>query len=348
MAKKEEGEKEILKRIFFEVLLCSFFARGGQEKMASLTGAKEARAASRSVCLFGLSANPPTGASGHQGIVRKLLSLEKFDEVWILPVYTHMFASKRRLAPFNDRIEMCRRCFTPLGTSIPPIKGVEVGNVRPCSVRVSDIERIVCLKRIAELGENTHSGTAEVLDELKSQFPGIKFSWCLGEDTYRDLVRGKWRRIADIAMHIDNRFEVIRRSDTAADRQIERNTLSQPALPDRESIESIVAHQNSEAQRLRVAGETTRAFGATLHTVAPLTVVARDGIRKHAPAVWEVSSSEIRGRLALGDDEPDAKALDEGTWIDPSVLQYIRERSLYIAAPASAAVTQPTAGGPTL
>ena len=50
------------------------------------------------VCLFGTSANPPTGEGGHAGIARHLASIEKsngggteFDEVRVLPVYSHVF-----------------------------------------------------------------------------------------------------------------------------------------------------------------------------------------------------------------------------------------------------------------
>lgn len=56
--------------------------------------------ATRRVCLFGTSANPPTGEGGHTGIITHLSSLElksgeneqqTFDEVRVLPVYKHMF-----------------------------------------------------------------------------------------------------------------------------------------------------------------------------------------------------------------------------------------------------------------
>ena len=46
----------------------------------------------RRVCLFGLSADPPTGHGGHLGIVAHLASMEMFDEVRVIPVYRHMFA----------------------------------------------------------------------------------------------------------------------------------------------------------------------------------------------------------------------------------------------------------------
>jgi len=44
----------------------------------------------KQVCLFGLSADPPTGQGGHLGIVQHLASMG-FDEVRVLPVYRHMF-----------------------------------------------------------------------------------------------------------------------------------------------------------------------------------------------------------------------------------------------------------------
>ena len=46
----------------------------------------------RKVCLFGTSANPPTGKGGHLGIVKELAKSCKFDEIRVLPVYRHMFA----------------------------------------------------------------------------------------------------------------------------------------------------------------------------------------------------------------------------------------------------------------
>jgi len=45
----------------------------------------------RRVCLFGTSADPPTGIGGHLGIAKYLASMDAFDEVRILPVYSHMF-----------------------------------------------------------------------------------------------------------------------------------------------------------------------------------------------------------------------------------------------------------------
>jgi len=53
------------------------------------------------VCLFGLSADPPTGNGGHLGIVTHLASMEMFDQIRVLPVYTHMFSVSFR------HLELC-------------------------------------------------------------------------------------------------------------------------------------------------------------------------------------------------------------------------------------------------
>jgi hypothetical protein len=43
------------------------------------------------VCLFGLSADPPTGESGHVGVVRAIIEMNEYDELHILPVFKHSF-----------------------------------------------------------------------------------------------------------------------------------------------------------------------------------------------------------------------------------------------------------------
>lgn len=62
----------------------------------------------RKVCLFGLSADPPTGYGGHVGIVQALAALPRnaaasklldskddndaFDEIRVVPVYRHTYS----------------------------------------------------------------------------------------------------------------------------------------------------------------------------------------------------------------------------------------------------------------
>lgn len=60
---------------------------------------KSTERSTKRVCLFGTSANPPTGMGGHVGIASHLASTKQgndaglpiFDEVRILPVYSHVF-----------------------------------------------------------------------------------------------------------------------------------------------------------------------------------------------------------------------------------------------------------------
>jgi hypothetical protein len=46
----------------------------------------------KSVCLFGLSGDPPTGRGGHGGIVQALTQMDEFDEIRVMPVFRHTFA----------------------------------------------------------------------------------------------------------------------------------------------------------------------------------------------------------------------------------------------------------------
>ena len=43
------------------------------------------------ICLFGLSADPPTGYGGHVGIVQTLQQQRQWDEIWVMPVYRHTY-----------------------------------------------------------------------------------------------------------------------------------------------------------------------------------------------------------------------------------------------------------------
>ena len=45
----------------------------------------------KSICLFGLSADPPTGYGGHVGIVQTLQQKNQWDEIWVMPVYRHTY-----------------------------------------------------------------------------------------------------------------------------------------------------------------------------------------------------------------------------------------------------------------
>ena len=73
----------------------------------------------RQICLFGTSANPPTGSGGHVGIVQTLSSMQTFDEIRVLPVYQHTFSTKRnQLVAFEHRMNMCQIAFEVIPKAI--------------------------------------------------------------------------------------------------------------------------------------------------------------------------------------------------------------------------------------
>ena len=202
------------------------------------TATTTARRRRRRICLFGTSANPPTGQEGHVGIVQALASMKTstcnttttpttttattdlpvfvFDEIRVVPVYSHPFAAKRALlAPFEHRLEMCR---------------LACGNV--VNVVLSDAEQTIHLPKEEQAAAQQEQeeplpisvGTADLLeyyqsqDQLQDTTTTNEYTLCLGMDTFLDLMGGKWRRTRDILELVQGRFVVLFRqeSDTTA------------------------------------------------------------------------------------------------------------------------------------
>ena len=134
------------------------------------------------VAIFGLSANPPTGSQGHQGIVQYFASMTLFSELWVLPVYSHIYSSKQNLLPFDHRFNMCELCFTSQSTP-------------QCRVRVLPVERLVSDRFLAiEENAGKRPGTIDTLIFLQELYPSVQFHLILGTDTFSDLVAGKWKQ----------------------------------------------------------------------------------------------------------------------------------------------------------
>lgn len=116
------------------------------------------------VALFGGSFNPPH--IGHVLNACYVLGAYPVDELWLMPVFAHPFASKRRLAPFEDRLEMCRQAFAPFGGRI----------------------RVTRIEEEAPPG----SKTVDVLEWLLPRHPGDRFSLVVGSDILRE--KHLWKR----------------------------------------------------------------------------------------------------------------------------------------------------------
>ena len=84
-----------------------------KSKMATTTMSSQQEGRKRKICLFGTSANPPTGNGGHVSIVQALSALQAYDEVRVLPVYQHSFQSKRNQSgvSYEHRFRMSQIAF---------------------------------------------------------------------------------------------------------------------------------------------------------------------------------------------------------------------------------------------
>lgn len=122
--------------------------------------------------LFGGSFNPPHVA--HQLVTLYVLESQPLDAVWIVPTYRHAFG--KDLAPFADRVAMCRLAMAPLGARAV----------------VSELE--------AELASRpgfVASRTLELLEELYARHPEHQFRLVLGTDILAET--DKWYRWDDVA-----------------------------------------------------------------------------------------------------------------------------------------------------
>jgi predicted GNAT family N-acyltransferase/nicotinic acid mononucleotide adenylyltransferase len=215
----------------------------------------------RRICLFGTSANPPTGCGGHLGVVNALLKLQcscegagsssstvpLFDEIWILPVYQHTFSSKRnKLLGYNHRVTMCQIAFGDDDSdgNITKTKKVIVSRAEQRSW-----ERLVRNIQSEEERQSLRVGTADLLDMLieeegqkpsKSYESRVEFSFCLGADTFMDLTSWKWKRSKDVMRLLDGRLIVIHRKGTSNETELQ------------ERVQHINANENGQVMFLYV------------------------------------------------------------------------------------------------
>ncbi len=109
--------------------------------------------------IFGGAFNPVH--NGHVNLAREAASQLKLRRLIVIPTYESPHKTTK-LAPFDDRAEMCRRAF----------EGISEGFNVKCEVEVSDIER--------RMGGVSY--TINTLRELKRQFPKEQFFLLIGGD----------------------------------------------------------------------------------------------------------------------------------------------------------------------
>ncbi len=188
------------------------------------------------VCLYGLSANPPTGMEGHLGVVQYLASSGIFDEIWVLPVYRHMYQSKRQMVPFKHRLAMCQISFP--GVSSPS-----------CMVRVSELEKDVYEMQLAN--GTSDGSTIALLHHLKNKYTNKSHSWhlLLGSDTYNDLTSGKWKSGEEIITLVDT-LEVALRQGCAMKPSSDATTQSKTNVHDIPTLNDVSSTSMREGIKL--------------------------------------------------------------------------------------------------
>lgn len=150
------------------------------------------------LAVFGTSADPPH--KGHMMVVQMLVDSGDYDEVWVLPVYVHMFSSKdKSLSPFDQRMEMCRLAFEHCAST-------------NCNVKVLPLEKLACEAATSvNDGKPVRVGSSLILDLIHLLYPGTtgRTTFVLGSDTFLDLIKGKWKNAASILL--ENGIAVVER-----------------------------------------------------------------------------------------------------------------------------------------
>jgi nicotinate-nucleotide adenylyltransferase len=110
------------------------------------------------VAVYGGSFDPPHVA--HRLTAAYVLAVGGFERLLVLPVHEHAFGKK--LAPFADRLELCRRCFE--GLAAVEVSGLEA-ELPPPNYTERTLERLLELHPEYELRLVLGS---DVLDETES------------------------------------------------------------------------------------------------------------------------------------------------------------------------------------
>jgi len=284
------------------------------------------------VCLFGLSANPPTGEGGHVGIVRELSQMmmrvknnddetgsseeeERFHEIRILPVYSHMYSEKRGMqVSYEERLEMCRLAFREFP-----------------KVTVSDDEER-CFewyaKKIGKTKEedrkNIRVGTADLLDMLmatsnsSSDSIQAEYSFALGADTFMDLSKLKWRRAEDIFQLLNGRLVVFHRKEENDNIVTNTNIKTSDSKYDLECIESFRDFSEQSSSANTDLDKRIDEIAQSLHTKCPN--LKENITLLNVSSLTSVSSSRVR-------DSDDIVFLQSS--LSPDVLDYVQKNRMY-------------------
>jgi len=167
------------------------------------------------VTLFGGSFNPPH--LGHLLVIEQAFELiSNINEIWLLPAYRHTFG--KRLIPSNARIHMASLLINELPSPLQ------------AKVRLQTIE---CDQQLS-------GQTYETIKILKTQFPGVQFSFLMGSDQLPHFQKwGKWEELLE-----EMPFYIYPRAG-------HRHTITYPHMTLLESDTQVVTNISSTLARYR-------------------------------------------------------------------------------------------------
>lgn len=122
------------------------------------------------IAIFGLSANPPTGYTGHIGIIKYLHDSGIFDEIWILPVYQHIFSAKRYMESYEHRLNMLQLCVDAIVHDGIGITSDTTIIRHQCKLRVLKLEKAASDYYHTLNGVEFRVGTIDVLDYINMYY----------------------------------------------------------------------------------------------------------------------------------------------------------------------------------
>jgi len=157
----------------------------------------------RTIALYGGSFNPPHAA--HQLVACYVLATQPVDELWFVPTYSHPFG--KPLAPYEDRVEMCKR--------------VAAMFAREPAVRVSLAERA-----LAKRPGFVASRTLDLVDYLRAREPAATFRLVIGADILAET--DKWYRWDELMKRAP--AIVVGRSGVALPKRVTVTGVAMPAI----------------------------------------------------------------------------------------------------------------------
>ena len=281
------------------------------------------------LAVFGTSSDPPH--RGHMTVVEMLVNSGDYDELWVLPVYVHMFSSKdKSLTPFDHRMAMCKLAFEGLSTD-------------ECSVKILPMEKLVCeAAAIVNDGKPVRVGSALILDIVHTLYPGTvgQTTFVLGSDTFLDLAAGKWKSAKSILT--DNKIVVVERGmvHNGEGETIEKkcNVSDVGVDPISQAISTctVIDPQDLQVSRFSSNGHLNVSSSLIRRLVGKLfNFSIRNAIKTSDDHLRQ--DGDIVSRAADEDGDEDEDEDEDGdedhlrAAIHPQVLNYVFEKGLYVA-----------------